>query len=67
MGSAIGAAALLLGGLLLWLGLRRRRLTDHRPWHVGSGRDPFLPPTRADDGQGDPGELPFMPGRRPRR
>ncbi|HQZ71735.1 MAG: hypothetical protein ACH37Z_17415 [Anaerolineae bacterium] len=67
MGLYAGAAALLLGALLLALGFRRRRFVDHRPWHVGSGRDPFLPPTRADDGQGDPGELPYMPGRRPRR
>ncbi len=67
MAMSWGLIALLLGLLLVALGLRRGRLRDHRPWHVGSGRDPFLPPSRADDGQADPGELPFMPGRRSRR
>jgi hypothetical protein len=67
MGTYLGAAALLLGGLLIFAGLRRRHRDDHRPWHVGSGRDPFLPPSRADDGLRDPGELPYMPGKRSRR
>lgn len=67
MGPYLGAAALLLGGLLILAGLRRRRFVDHRPWHVGSGRDPFLPPSRVDDVLGDPGELPYMPGKRSRR
>jgi hypothetical protein len=68
MPTLLAGALLALGLVLVTAGWRRRaRRVDRRVWHIGTGRQPFLPPSLADDAGSQVGQRPYMPARRDRR